>query len=212
MKIFKPSFITTLLLSSLPSLSNGSTIGDLNLASFNFDVVNYNLGSSSDGTGGDATASGSSNGILWSISQTSLWSQRTTTNGSFHFAALPNPTDNLHTGGDYTITFAQPVSRLLVALSNDNLTDSINFGLVPTDYNGVTISGTQITLNNSSGGLALFENINSLTIHNVNNNGVNDGYDLAFHVVQAVPVPAAFWLFGSAVAGLGVLKRSRKLA
>ena len=70
------------------------------------------------------------------------------------------------------------------------------------DFSGVTFSATQVVLNNAAGGLILFENINSLSIQNINDNGVTDGYDLAFHVVSTVPVPAAVWLFGSGLLGL----------
>jgi hypothetical protein len=181
-----------LLLSSIVFPSYAKTISDIDLASFNFDVVNYDMGSSSNGLGGDATASGTSNGIPWGISPTSLWSGRTTTDETFNFSTLPNSTDNLHPSGDYTITFSRTIDSLLVALSNNgNGTDSINFNVVPSDFSGVTMSGTQVELNNASGGLVLFENINSLTIHNVNNNGINDGYNLAFHVVATVPIPVA---------------------
>lgn len=155
--------------------------------------------------------SGTSNGVGWSISSTFYWSNRVVTNGTFNYSSLPVPTDNLHPSWDYTITFDQPVSSLLVALSNDNLTDSINFGLMPTDTSGVTFSGTQAILDTARGGLVLFENINSLTISNVNDNGINDGYDLAFHVVSTatVPVPAAFWLFASGLLGLISVSRRK---
>jgi PEP-CTERM motif len=189
------------------------SIQDIDVNRFDFDVTQYSLGSNPAGVGDDATASGTSAGIAWSISPTSLWAGRTTTNGTFSFAALPVLTDNLHPGGNYTITFATPIQTLLVALSNDNTNDSIDFGLTPTDFFGVTVSGTQVTLNNASGGLVLFENIRSLTINNANSNGINDGYDLAFHVVSTVPEPAtaALGLAGmAALAGLSARRTSRR--
>lgn len=187
-------------------------ISDIDLNTFSFDITSYNVGSNGAGLGGDASASGTSNGVAWSISPTNLWSGRTTTNGTFDFAALPNNTDNLHPSIGFTITFAQPVSALLVALSNNDLTDSINFGLTPSDFSGMTFSGipaTQAVLSSVAGGLALFENVNSLTISHVNNNGVNDGFDLAFHVVSVVPVPAAVWLLGAGLIALVGLSRRR---
>jgi PEP-CTERM motif len=188
------------------------SIQDIDLNQFDFDVAQYSLGSNPAGVGDDATASGTSAGIAWSISPTSLWAGRTTTNGTFSFAGLPVLTDNLHPGGNYTITFATPIQTLLVALSNDNTNDSIDFGLTPTDYLGVTLSGTQVTLNNASGGLVLFENIRSFTISNVNSNGIDDGYDLAFHVVATVPEPAASALGLAGMAALAGLSgwRSRR--
>lgn len=193
-----------------PLQAHALTIADIDLNAFTFDITTYDTGSSPSGVNGDATASGFSGGVAWSISPTSLWSGRTTTNGSFQFAALPQTTDNLHAAGDYTLTFAQPVKTLLVALSNDNTLDAINFGMVPRDVSGVTVSGTQITLNSTQGGLALFENVQSLTIHNINNNGLDDGYDLAFTVIATVPEPATLPMLGLGAAALGLVARRRR--
>jgi PEP-CTERM motif len=178
------------------------TINDFDLNNFAFDITQYNAGSNAAGLGGDATASGTSGGVAWAISPTTLWTGRTTTNGSFSFAALPVLTDSLHVSGSFTITFANTIQSLLVALSNDSGNDSINFGLTPTDTRGVSLSGTQVVLNHPSGGLVLFENVQSLTINNVNNNGVADGYDLAFQAVAAVPEPSSIMM---ALAGLAIV-------
>lgn len=178
------------------------TIAEINLNDFAFDISSYATGSNIAGVADDATASGTSGGVSWSISPTSLWSGRTNTEGTFQFAALPVLTDNLHPSMSYTITFAKPVQALLVALSNDNTTDTINFGLVPTDYSGLSLNGTQLTLNNPAGGLALFENIYSLSIQNTNNNGLDDGYDLAFYVISTVPEPNTFSLLALGMLGL----------
>jgi len=54
---------------------------------------------------------------------------------------------------------------LSTGLADDaTASDSINFGLVPTDYRGVTLVGSRVVLNSAAGGLALFDNINSLTM------------------------------------------------
>lgn len=186
------------------SASYATLISDIDLNTFDFDITSI--------TGSDSSliASGTSNGVGWSITPTFYWMNRTKTDGSFNFSSLPVNTDNLHASGDYTITFDETVSSLLVAVSNDNLTDSINFGLTASDFRGVTFSGTQVVLNSAPGGLILFENINSLTIQNTNTN-VLDGYDLAFHVVSTtnVPEPAVIWLIGS---GLGLIGFARRKA
>jgi len=199
----------------ITSTVSAGSISDFDLNQFDFDVINVT--GANTGVVNNAVATGTSNSVGWTISPTTYWMNRTKTDGSFNFSALPVSTDNLHASGDYTITFDQTISSLLVALSNDNLRDSINFGLVASDFSGVSFVGTQVVLDSARGGLVLFENINSLTIQNVNNNQINDGYDLAFHAVvanpSAVPIPAAAFMFAPALLGfLGLRRRAKSTA
>lgn len=180
------------------------TIDDFDLSLFDFDVLTYQY--SSSGLDGRAIATGTSNGINWSITPTNIYSGLTNIDGDFRFDSLPVLTDNLHVSRDFTITFDRLIDTLLVALDNDSGTDSLNLGLIPVDYRGLTVQGTQLSLARGTiGGLALFENIGSLTITHTNINE-RDGFDLAFHAteVQAEPVPepATVLLFCSGMAGL----------
>lgn len=190
-KFFLLSFLVVSV--TAPKVSVGATIQEFlpDLTQFNFDVTDLDILLESGGVGIGGQASGLSNGIGWSLAPTAIFETFTVTDGSYQFFGLPlgTTTDTLHLSIDFTITFDVPIDKLLVALSNDNLTDTINFGIVPTDFFGVTTdSFGQLTLNNPLGGLALFENIKSLTITHTNNNSIDDGFDLAFHA-SALPVP-----------------------
>lgn len=197
-------------LALMSSVAAASTVNGFDLATFDFDVTSYTINPGSSGIDGQATASGTSNGIGWSISPTNLWNGRTTTNGTFQFASLPKKTDNLHASIGYTITFVQTVDTLIVALSNDNLLDSINFNLTPSNlYGSVAAVGTQINLTSNTGGLVWFNNVNSLTVYNVDNNGVTDGYDLAFHAIP-VPEPETYALMLAGLGLVGVAARRRR--
>lgn len=189
------------------STASAGSISDFDLSQFDFDITSIT------GSNPNTIATGTSNGIGWSISPTSYWTPRTVTNGTFSFSALPVQTDSLHASANYTITFDQKISSLLVALSNDNQTDSINFGLTPSDFSGMSFVGTQAVLTTAKGGIALFENINSFIITNVNTNNILDGYDLAFHAIAAapsvVPIPAALLMFAPVLLGFLGFRRSK---
>lgn len=189
------TFVVALLTISAPSYA--SIFAGLDTADFDFDVTNYNPGTG-NGTSGDSTASGTSNGIGWSIGPTNLFTGRTVTNGTFNFTnggtnILGMSTDSLHTSSDFTLVFDQTIAVLYVALSNDNTNDSINFGMTPDAVQDLTVSGSQLLLaTNAQAGLAKFTNINSLTITHTNTN-VFDGFDLAFHAqAKDVTAPSAF--------------------
>ena len=172
-------------------------------SAFDFDILEYKY--TGTGIDGKSTASGTSNGINWKIGPTNIYSRETKIDGTFAFSALPGETtDNLHVSSMFTITFDQYIDKLLVLLSNDNLTDSINFSRTPESSSGLTMVGTQVNLLDKTGGWILFSGLNTLTIMHQNTNGVDDGFNMAFHAFpkSAVPVPGAALLLGSALIGM----------
>ena len=207
--MMKRTIVAVLLCAFYSGASAGPIFNGFDLAGFDFDITEYDRGTSSNGTGGDATASGTSNGIGWSISPTNLWSGRTTTDGTFGFdSLLPTLTDNLHVSSAFTITFDTIIKDLIVALDNDNTTDSLNIGLTPFLTQGLSVSGTQLSLmSGGAGGLAWFKDVSSLTISHVNTNDF-DGFDFAFHAT--VPEPGTLALLGLGLVGVGMTRGCRK--
>lgn len=193
----------------------GMVFAGFDTSDFDFDVVDYDPGSGS-GLNNEATASGTSNGVNWSIGPTNLWTGRTRTNETFNFInsginILGKSTDNLHTSNNFTVVFDRVVETLYVALGNDGSgNDSINLGLIPDQVQGLIVSGTQITLaSGGQAGLAMFSNINSLTVSHSNVNAL-DGFDFAFHAQASdVSAPSLFAIFAMALAFLSYSKTRR---
>jgi len=77
-------------------------------------------------------------------------------------------------------------------------------------------TSTQTSATNVDNAQPLFGSIANLTIINPANGGINPRYSNVLAVVPgnvaAVPIPAAVWLFGSALAGMGVIGRRREKA
>ena len=203
---------------ALPGLSHAETISDFDLSTFSFDVISY-APNGATGLEDFATASGTSNGIDWSIGPTSLWSDGTTTDGTFSYDELPIMTDRLHPSIEFTITFAAPIDSLLVAMSN-NTNDAVNFGIVPTDLLGnVSVTGTQVNLTQPwGGGLVLYTGLGgTLAMTHLNTND-RDGFNFSFHAVgspevqiQSVPEPSTAMLFGAGLVAMVARGRRRML-
>lgn len=182
-----------------------------NTFDFNVTTINYNANQN----GYAHYIEGNSNGVNWDMYANSLWNARTYTNDRFNYASSGvYGIDSLHPGADFKIEFDRPIGSLLVLLSNDNLADSINFGNHYTvgDSSGITydnLSG-QVTLNSASGGWILFNDIQSNTIFHTNNNGINDGFDMAFHVVSTVPEPSTLGLMFGGLGLIGLIAARRQ--
>jgi len=190
---------------------SATLISDFDLNQFDFEIESITGGTlQSNNVQEGATIAGTSGGIDWNIASTSTWLNRTKQDNSFQFSGLPITTDVFHPGDDFTIQFSQTIDKLIVALSNDNKSDSINFQLTPSDFTGMTFTGTQAVLNGPSGGIVLFENINSLTISHVNTNEL-DGFDVAFWVVSpsSVPEPNIIFLIALGMIGMRFIRREK---
>ena len=193
--------------------------GGIDLADFAFDITTYDTGSTTGGFG-DATASGTSNGIGWSISPTNIAAGLTTTNGTFGFSGLlPGPTDRLHISSDFTLTFDTPLSALLVVMSNDNqVFESLDLNLVPALVQGLDVTGTQLKfIHPTQGGLALFTGLNTAQVSFFNRDGLGDGFNFAFHALPAtvaspIPEPATVPLVAVALAAGAWARRRRPAA
>ena len=172
-----------------------------------FDIVSV-----TPGTEQIATAFGTSNGFAWSISPTFI-SNFTVLDGSFagFNTANHNPavaaTDNLHVGGeDFTLTFDQPISALLIYIGENHGPPfaNLDFGITPTVVSGdVAVDGTRFSPTSLAGGTVLIDGINSSTL--THTASVANGLHSAFFVV---PEPATLGLL--VLGGLALLRRRSK--
>ena len=164
--------------------------------------------------------SGTSNGVGYTFEGTdpsgsSLFLPFSNNTSSQYYNDLGASFDDLHVGRDFSITFDSEISYLLVALANDNNTfDGIDFGIAPTDYTGVNVSGSFASIADISGALLLIAFDNPVTrIFHENSNGIDDGFDMSFFAIEAalaeVPLPPTLPLMMTGLIGLAMLRKGR---
>ncbi len=184
------------LLCSLFALNTQATmISDLDLNNLSFEVI-YDSDQSK--------AHGTSNHIGYQFDAVSnFYHAFSNTSGWQTFNDIPGSYDDIHAGSSFTIHFDSPIQSLLIALANDNNTgDGPDFGLTPTDAIDISFTGTQSSITDIGGGLIYFQFNSPTSSITHTNNAIGDGWDLAFFANPentSVPVPAAFWLFSSAL-------------
>lgn len=177
-----------------------------------FDVTSVqNLDAS--GTG---TATGTSNGVGWTLSPTFIWSALTWTNGGytgFSDGARFNPplalSDTLHVSVEtFDLTFQKTIQSALIYISDNPSppTDGrLDFGMAPVYISGdVNISGTTFWAGSSAGGLVRLDNIGSSVLSNT----VAGTGGLTMAVVVTVPEPSGLLVLGAST-GVTILRRRR---
>ena len=184
---------------------NALNISDLDLTALSFEI---------DSFADNPMIPGTSNGIPFEfLAASPVFVPFSNLIGSQDYG-LPNTFDDMHAGSSFTITFAEPISKLLVALANDNITgDGPDFGLIPADSSGITIggaSGTRLGISETTGALALFEFATPVSVVTHTNDAVNDGWDLSFFAYP-VPIPPSIVLFAPALWALSRRRRSGPL-
>jgi len=179
-------------------------VDPLDLSSLSFEV---------DSFADNPIITGTSNGIGYTfVAQGPVYVPFSTLNNTRTYNDLPGSYDNIHAGASFTVTFEQPVEKVLVALGNDNATgDGPDFGLPPDTGNGITLQGTKLSIGDIGGALALlvFDTPTTTLVHTAD--ALNDGWHLSFfaYAPTPVPLPGALPLF---VAGLCGLRRLRRQA
>ena len=67
---------------------------------------------------GRIKATGTSNGVGWTIEANFIFKPYTNMSGGRSFNDLPGSYDDVHVGSDFTITFDRDVTSVLIALGN----------------------------------------------------------------------------------------------
>ena len=184
--------------------TNATSISDLDLTALSFEI---------DSFADNPRIPGTSNGIPFEFLAVSpVFVPFSNLVGSQDYG-LPNNFDDMHAGSSFTITFAEPISKLLVALANDNITgDGPDFGLIPADSSGITLgggTGTRLGISDTTGALALFEFATPVSVITHTNDAVNDGWDLSFFAYP-VPIPPSVVLLAPALWILSRRQRSKR--
>lgn len=212
MKLTQQIIATCFIALLVPQVAQALLITDLDLSSLSFEV---------DGPlpSDPTAATGTSNGIGFTLTMMSphtFYAAFSNTTNVQGYNDLPGSYDDLHLGHSFTISFATPIEALLVALANDNATGAgPDFGLTPVDSTGITVTGTQLAINDIGGSLVLFEFATPVTSLShtewlVNGQPPLDGWDTSFFAYaaeSAVPVPATIALFGLGLLLLGWRRR-----
>ena len=183
--------------------TNAMSISELDLTALSFEI---------DSFADNPRIPGTSNGIPFEFLATgAVYVPFSNLNGSQDYG-LPDNFDDIHAGASFTLTFAEPIRKLLVALANDNNTgDGPDFGRIPSDSSGITLggaTGTKLVISATAGALALFEFATPVSVVTHTDDGVADGWDLSFFAYP-VPVPPSIILFAPAVWAVSRLRRPK---
>lgn len=196
------TFLTSLLFLMFSCSASAASLSDIDKSALSFEV---------DSLASNTTATGTSNGIGYTLTMNggAYYTPFSNTTSSQTYNDLPGSYDDLHLNGNFTITFDEKIDSLLFAFANNNASgDGPDFGLIPDDFTGITLNGTEISITDIRGALALFVFDSPVTSISSVNWGVSDGWDVSFFAYKdlqrpsEVPVPAAIFLFAPALLGL----------
>lgn len=144
-----------------------------------------------------ATAIGLSNGVPFHYEPLDRWGAfRPFTNdeGGQVFSTLPGEWEDLHVTSATRLTFDRPVAALLVATANDNGTgDGFDFGIVPVAVRNLSVDGSFMRADSSAGTLALLVAPTPMRVwESTGEDGIDDGIDLVFFVIESLETLPAF--------------------
>ena len=193
----------TLLLATLTSI----TCGAAQAAEISFSDVQLSSGNpvSSGGLTLTTSTSGGSIAFIGSGTFIGLWLGQSDTAGSYTLS-FSQAISSIEIEFDALSGTGTPPPETLFNFANSNGAINISY----TNQFGTTFDGTTITSTVGDGqGIIDFAGPDFNSFSFDHDQGVQSGFVIERIVVNTVPIPAAAWLFASALGGLVVVKRKR---
>ncbi|WP_425100066.1 VPLPA-CTERM sorting domain-containing protein [Tropicibacter sp. S64] len=182
--------------------ASAATFADIDMTSQTFERL----------TNGTSVATGTSNGIGWSITPGGF--ALLTGTASYTIGADTYVYDDVHMGDTFVITFDQAITSLLFLAVNDNSSavrkSGIDLGFAASDSATFVQEGTAYIISDLAGYILYEFAAPVLTVEGLNVTDVEEGFDISFFanaVPSQVPLPASGLLL---LGGLGALAARRR--